>query len=387
MTLDWTDLIAFFTLIQLLFLTFVTFHYKKGKRLSNRILSGFMASNALLIAPFLLNRFHWISPDKLTIMGSIGNSSYLLLMPFLYLYIKSLCYRDFQLKKIYLLHVIPFVFTATFSLVVHFSAWNDTQMETTSSVHQLIAQIENWSHHIILHLQIGTYLIATALMLVSYRKQLKDLYSSIEKIDLSWCNLLLMGFTTMWLIDLLTWILRSFHGTSEFVLYWMLILSLLINLIFTLVVTYKGIVQSEGFSGIRPLSKYATSRLRPSDCDVIVQKLTTYMKKEKPYLTPSLSLDILARELKVPAKHLSQAVHIGMKQNFYDIVNAQRIEEAKERILDEQFRNQTLLAVAYDVGFNSKSVFNAAFKKHTGMTPKEYKRHSDKLPSDSVGTA
>jgi AraC-like DNA-binding protein len=100
------------------------------------------------------------------------------------------------------------------------------------------------------------------------------------------------------------------------------------------------------------------------------------MKTEKPYLTPSLSVEELARRLNVAPKNLSQAIHVSLRQSFYDLINAQRIEEAKARLRDERYQNHTLLAIAYDVGFNSKSVFNAAFKKHTGMPPKEFRQNA-----------
>ena len=74
-------------------------------------------------------------------------------------------------------------------------------------------------------------------------------------------------------------------------------------------------------------------------------------------------------------------MHSTLNQNFYDFINTHRIEEIKKRMNDSKFQNLTLLALAYDVGFNSKSVFNAAFKKHTGMTPKEYKRHRTESPA------
>ena len=374
MLLDWTELIAIFTLIQLLFLTAVILNYKKGKQLSNRLLACFMASNALLIAYFLLARFGWISPEKWIAAYSIGNSMYLLLMPFLYLYIRSLCYKDFRLKATHLLHSIPFFIFVAFSLFIYFI--NHTLPHTGEFIflQQHIGPIENWSHKIILHIQILSYLIASAVVLTQYRKGLRDLYSSIEKIDLYWCNLLLAGFAAMWFLDFLDWILFISYMSSQLLSYWMLISSLLINLTFTLIVTYKGLAQSGSFSGIQAPPKYAASRLATSDCEKIIKKLTILVKKEKPYLTSSLSAEDLSKKLKIPVKNLSQAMRTCLNQNFYDFINTHRIEEIKKRMLDKSFQNLTLLALAYDVGFNSKSVFNAAFKKLTGMTPKEYKR-------------
>lgn len=373
MTLDITELISIFTVFQLVILTVVILNYKKGKRLSNFLLAGFMASNAVLIAQFLLRRFGWISHEKWILVYSIGNSTYFLLMPFLYLYIRSLCYKDFKLRINHLIHGLPFIFFVMFSLFINFAYNFFRQSDTVVYIRQHIGTVEYWSHNIILHIQILFYLIASAIVLIKYRNQLRDLYSSIEKIDLYWCNLLLVGFASMWFMDFLNWTLYIFNSSFQFISYWLLFSSLLINLTFTLIVTYKGLAQSVSFSGIQVPPKYAASKLKQSDCDEIIRRLSDYVKKEKPYLIPSLSVEDLSDKLVIPVKNLSQAINTCLKQNFYDFINSHRVEEMKKRICDERFQNLTLLALAYESGFNSKSVFNTAFKKHTGMTPKEYK--------------
>jgi AraC-like DNA-binding protein len=376
MTLSWMDFISLFTLVQLLFLTIVIVNYKKGKRLSNMLLAGFMGSNALLIAHFIFSRFGWISPEKCIGLFSIGNSSYLLLMPFLYLYILSLCYKDFRMKLRYFLHLIPFCVFVLFSLLIYLFDRPILQIGTFQFLRQPVKNVEYWSRAIVLHVQIFSYLIASAVVLAKYRRRLKDLFSSIEKIDLLWCNLLLAGFGTMWFTDLLNWILGISHVSSQSISTGLLISSLLINLMFTFIVTYKGLAQSICFSGIQSIPKYAASRLKPSDCSSIVTKLSACIQNEKPYLDPALSVEDLSKKLDVPVKNLSQAIHTSLHQNFYDFINIHRIEEIKKRMLDSSSQNLTLLALAYDAGFNSKSVFNAAFKKHTGMTPKEFKRQN-----------
>jgi AraC-like DNA-binding protein len=377
MTLDIPELISVFTVFQLVILTVVILNYKKGKRLSNLLLAGFMASNAILIAQFLLKRFGWISHEKWTLVYSLGNYIYLLLIPFLYLYIRSLCYKDFRLRASHLIHGLPFAFLAVFSIFNYFLNNFIRQTGTVVYIQQQMGSVEYWSRNIILHIQVISYLIASAVVLVKYRNQLRDLYSSIEKIDLNWCNLLLIAFASMWFMDFLSWTLYIFHASFQFISYWLLVSSLLINLTFTLIVTYKGLTQTLSFSGIQAPPKYAASRMKQSDCDEIIRKLSEYVKNEKPYLIPSLSLEDLSEKLTIPVKSLSQAINTRLKQNFYDFINSHRVEEIKKRLFDERFRNLTLLALAYDSGFNSKSVFNAAFKKHTGMTPKEYKfKHS-----------
>jgi AraC-like DNA-binding protein len=374
MKLDWSDFISLFTFIQLLFLMVVILNYKKGKRLSNLLLAGFMASNAFLFAHLLLTRFGWTSPEQWIVLYCTGGSMYLLLMPFLYLYIQSLCYNNFRLRINHLMHAFPFVFFVVIMLVQNYLHHYDLQLKSVWNLKEQIDSVKNWGYHIVLHLQIISYIIASIVVLVRYRRTLRDLYSSIEKIDLSWCNLLLIAFATMWFLDFLNWILGISHLSSPTSSYWIYIASIFINLVFTLIVTYKGLAQSAIFLGIQGTPKYAASRLEPSECDAIIRKLTALIETEKPYLSPSLSIEELSKKLNISVKNLSQAIHTGLNQNFYDFINTCRIEEIKKRIHDEQHKNFTLLAIALDSGFNSKSVFNAAFKKHTDMTPKEYKR-------------
>lgn len=303
---------------------------------------------------------------------------YFLLMPFLYLYIRSLCYENFHLKAVELFHVLPFGVFALFSLLTCSLDHTGLQADELATVKQHIGQVEFWSHSIGLHLQILAYLVASAVVLTGYRRQLRDLFSSIERIDLHWCNFLLAGFAAMWLLDVLNWISSIPSVSLPTASYWTFISSLLVNLAFTLVITYNGLAQSGKFSGIQGLPKYAASRLKPSDCDVIVKKLTELMETDRPYLVQSLSVEDLSEKLNVPVRNLSQAIHTFFNQNFYDFINSYRIDEIKRRINDERYRDLTLLAIAYDSGFNTKSVFNAAFKKHTGMTPREYKRQQPK---------
>ena len=200
MKFELIDLIALFTVIQLLFLAVVILSYKKGKRLSNWLLGSFMASNALLIADFLLTRYGWISPTRWTVAYCIGGYMYFLLMPFLYLYLRSLCYMNFRLTVAQLLHALPFTVFVLFSLLINTLTPTPIHAAASTSFDQHIGAIEYWSHGIILHAQILSYLLASALVLGRYRKRLRELYSSIERIDLQWCNLLLAGFAALWIV-------------------------------------------------------------------------------------------------------------------------------------------------------------------------------------------
>jgi AraC-like DNA-binding protein len=107
---------------------------------------------------------------------------------------------------------------------------------------------------------------------------------------------------------------------------------------------------------------------------VEVQKLNSFMKTEKPYLNPSLSIRNLAEDIQMNSRDLSILINQNLEKHFFDFVNEYRIEEAKIILKDSSKKEFTILEILYEVGFNSKSSFNTAFKKHTGYTPTEYRK-------------
>ena len=98
------------------------------------------------------------------------------------------------------------------------------------------------------------------------------------------------------------------------------------------------------------------------------------MAKNKPFLNPDLNLRDLASEISIPPRHLSQVLNEYFNQNFFDFISRYRIEECKKMLLTSSGR-KTVLEIMYTVGFNSKSAFNKAFKKHTGITPSQFKKN------------
>jgi AraC-like DNA-binding protein len=158
--------------------------------------------------------------------------------------------------------------------------------------------------------------------------------------------------------------------------------SILIFLAFTTLLVLRGLKQLKIFSGVEEKSKYVTSNLTDTNIQKYAQKLTRYMKTYKPYLNESLSLEDLSKKLSISSWKLSQVINKYFNQNFYSYVNQYRIEEAKLLLLDRSNGRRTILEILYEVGFSSKSVFNLAFKKYTGMTPKEFKNayHTEHPP-------
>ncbi|MDT0607781.1 helix-turn-helix domain-containing protein [Croceitalea rosinachiae] len=117
--------------------------------------------------------------------------------------------------------------------------------------------------------------------------------------------------------------------------------------------------------------KYKSNQLNAKDAKELGTQLEDILKKERLFLDANLSLDQVAKLLNVHRGKISQALNEYLHTNFNDFVNAYRIQEAKAMVHNK--RDYTFEAIAMDCGFNSKSTFYAAFKKHTGMTPSKFR--------------
>ncbi len=124
----------------------------------------------------------------------------------------------------------------------------------------------------------------------------------------------------------------------------------------------------------RQQTKYKTSTLLPERADELVPKLVHLMEDEKLFLDPDLTLIDLAKKLNIHYNHLSRIINERFSLSYNDFVNKYRIEEAKKILSSPEWKRQSVLEIMYETGFYSKSVFNTAFKKFTGMTPSAFRK-------------
>ncbi len=152
-------------------------------------------------------------------------------------------------------------------------------------------------------------------------------------------------------------------------------------LLFVGTVAYFGIVQPQVFEGTLPMNKvipfvkYERTGLSENYSLELKTRLLQLMEDEKPYLDSDLRLNDIAKTLDISRHHASQVINEHFKMNFFDFVNQHRIREA-EKLLLQKNHVLNVRAIAYQSGFNSRASFYKAFKKLTGITPKEYRRHN-----------
>lgn len=238
--------------------------------------------------------------------------------------------------------------------------------------------------------QITLYLLLSLRLLNLHSERIKNAFSYSENISLKWLRILLLGIFIVYFIWLgeelfSKWLHleKTFDillGLSMVILiYSMGYLGLRQPQIFTQ--TGKNLDLETEFEGkIATIKdtinkkKYKNSPLSPDLIKKFATELQQLMETEKPYLDNKLSLPDLAEKLGISVNYLSQIINEQQGKNFFDFVNGYRIREAKQRLSNPQRSNENILTVAMDAGFNSKSAFYNAFRKHMNMSPSEYKK-------------
>jgi AraC-like DNA-binding protein len=146
-------------------------------------------------------------------------------------------------------------------------------------------------------------------------------------------------------------------------------LMLMSGLILSVIIYYQ-----KGVEKRKIREKYKTSTLDPERAQKILVQLNELMQDGKIYLDANLTLSALSKKLRIHPNHLSRIINENYGLNFNDYINKFRIEGIKKILSDSNIKKINMLEIMYDNGFYSKSVFNTAFKKFTGMTPSEFRR-------------
>ncbi|WP_159519732.1 two-component regulator propeller domain-containing protein [Sunxiuqinia indica] len=156
--------------------------------------------------------------------------------------------------------------------------------------------------------------------------------------------------------------------------FWIGIILVVIAICAYLYRTYTKLmkIQQKYIEAHEDVRKYQSSGLSDKDLNVIVEKIRHYVKTEKAYLNADIKLSEVANKLNIPTHHISQALNQVLDQGFSDFLNKYRVREVRYLLENDAQKNLTLMAIARQCGFNSKTSFYRVFKKFTGKTPIDY---------------
>lgn len=262
-------------------------------------------------------------------------------------------------------HIVPFIASEVLVAIFHYRTSVQEIVSILNSIrnlHQnfilLLAIVPIFAHVLI-------YSLLAQRTLVRHIDKLKQHYSSI---DLDWAALLIKMVVIVFLISLLVAIVQ-YIGLKD--VFGILLLSLnVISVVFIARLILKAVSQPmfQTVSRVEIEDEPSYAELRKVG-DIILREFS----EKKLFVRPELTVKDLAKEINVPERTVSKAINKIMNRNFYNFVNNYRIQEACHIFDNDQDTKLTVLEVLYRVGFNSKSSFNAEFKKQTGLTPSEYR--------------
>ncbi len=372
MDLDFIGIIILLGIIQGVFLAFILLTASHGNRAANRVLALLMLLFALDMSHVLL--VYTQSYLRLPHLLMLNHPQQFLYGPLLLWYVVMLTRPDISFKRVYLLNLLPFAISLIY-FSVHFYFHSASYKIEHYTLWQYTVRPEDyfWSlAHILFSI---AYLVLAIFNITRHRRRIQERFSYKQKINLLWLQRLLTAILFVFILstifDILYLLQHSIPGGGAALA--------LIMAVIIYAIGYMGWQQPAifGASGEPSFSsKYAGSPLNPSQSSAYRDKLQTYMDSQQPFLDSSLTIKDLASQLDIPAYQLSRVINEYFRQNFFDFINSYRIREAQRRLKNPKYKAYSILSIAYDVGFNSKSSFNTAFKKHTSMTPSQYRNRA-----------
>jgi AraC-like DNA-binding protein len=353
---------------------------KKPRALHDNILVLWLIYLGLFIGVYafysheLFTHFRLLSVSLISLLMLHG--------PFLYIYVLSLVNGRTSLSSADFLHLIPYLLFNSYVLVASFSPELSEKLNL-----ELVSPGQGtpvlFSLFLILTALSGTiYFVLTFRLFRNFDRNISNNFSNAEVVDLHWIRRLAIAFGVVW--TLLITITVIHHVLNMFTAAFCTDGLFLALSFFVILIGWFGLRQKAIFSPANIVidrtsgeeqPKYSGSRLSAADAKSYTDRISAYMSSAKPYLQPELSLPQLASDLDIPVHYLSQVINEQLGQNFHDFINRYRVDTFRERLSAGDSENFTLLGIAFECGFNSKSAFNRVFRQFTGMTPSQYKKN------------
>lgn len=290
--------------------------------------------------------------------------------PMLYLYVLSVTGRKLGTKT-WILHSVPvFIVFLIMSELLIKSPWDRLIIyQNGGNEYKLLSTILKYLMIFSGALYVGLSLFAMR----KYRKELSDQYSNTEKLNMNWLYYLIIGMALIWVAVMIR---------NDILIFSIVVLFILVAAYFgisrvgilNLAAESEDIEEKEVIDNPSEIIKYQKTSPGDDAIQEIYEKLMNKMEQEKLYKDPELSLNHVAQLLNVHSNLLSQTINTVEQKNFYDYINRQRIEEFKRIACLPENQKFTILSLAFESGFNSKTSFNRNFKKYMNCSPREFLR-------------
>lgn len=370
---DFTTFLTYSGLSTILFLILLLSQTWK-KRKANKILSGILLSFLLLFLTYASSYLEWdfiaylVSPIGYVIPFALGT--------LIFQYIKTIYTSRIDFRS-FIKSLLPFALALlTYSTPQYLLG---LPLENELTLFQSILLIIPFLG--ILHL--AYHLFLSNKILKRYRGLVKENYANVSSLDLKWLSIWLQGFVLFLVIDATSTLLTLAYSITS-----LLYINLFYLVLLIWYVGYYGVKQTHVFliqnasatsTKTEPSQEKTKNPSSAFDCEseeftALRSNLEILFVKQEFFKKQHLSLKETADLLNISDKKLSYFFNLCLSTNFYEYVNVHRINYFRKELEEGAADQLTLLAVAFDSGFNSKATFNRVFKQQVGMTPKEFKK-------------
>jgi AraC-like DNA-binding protein len=388
----YSSLLLVFFVHAIVYACMLAYRSRRQGSLSDGLLAAFLFLAALYIVPWMTGFAGWYDDREGPYRNILFYTPFvhgLLMGPLLFFYLKSLTNFEFRLQRKDLLHFLPGQVYLLWCLVVvvvdrlilkRYFLMNGEEDPDFAGWYQWLQR-----------LSIVAYMISSVRYYRSYQQYTREEFSFADAAALPWLRNFLVAFGVITILPLVKELLQLIPAIDQldYVGSWYYFLA------FALVVYYIAI---NGYHALQaPLRKLhfepeaetqaiAHRSATPDPADKV--PITTgallpdfarwktlvesVMQAEQSHTDPELTLSQLARQCQTNPSQLSRVINAGYGQNFNDFINEYRVNALLDKLRAGEHRTQTLLGLAFDCGFNSKATFNRAFKKKTGLNPKEW---------------
>lgn len=291
-------------------------------------------------------------------LGHLASLSVFLAFPICFIYFTS--QSKSLLNKENLLHLIPFVivFVVIFErMIIRGNSYFVYGKYGASLISFLVLQ------------NMG-YLVALLRIIQKRKLNNTNIWPNINKNDLQVLKFIIITYLIMLALKigaLVAWLIIAEIGIcTTFTGIFFGISFIFVNSAVLIKLSFPNILSGN--------IKYQTTGLSNNNVNQYIIELENAMQNDKLYLDPLINMEKLSKKINISKNHISQIINEKFGVKYNDYINKYRIEEAQLLIKQNRFSN--VIEVAYEVGFNSKSTFNSAFKKITGLTPTQYREQN-----------
>lgn len=210
-----------------------------------------------------------------------------------------------------------------------------------------------------------------------YQKEHSEFQQNHVRLELNWLKITLLALLVLTILNvtLVVTEMQFFEDISYYPVW--ILLTLIIYWLGHIGIYKYGIVEQRKQIRNKRKDNHSSKPITKTK-HIIIERLKQFLENEKRFLDSSLTLEKVAKSLELSQGHLSKIINTELGISFKDYLNTLRVEEAKSYLVDDEFSNYTLVAIGLEAGFNSKSAFNASFKKITGETPSQFKKRQVK---------